>query len=284
MNRNNSPEGFLNTMRQIAREAGDISRDMIQDSRPDLKADKSVITRADRAVSELVHNELAEYLQTPQHILIEEEDPQKGEYLNQELLERTPYIWAIDPIDGTRLYANGIPLYAVSLGLLKDRRPWLGLVYFPLLDELFYCDGQDAFYVRDAFSDKERVRQILPQDQEITSRSLFLLSDHFFRENRWDDRDCRLIITACAAVNLCWPSIGRGIGSLDQSSLWDFAGSWPVVRAAGLQLRHWQTGEVLDQVNTAKFQTGNKVWRLKDYHILCRKDHFDPLKARMIKG
>ena len=71
-------------------------------------------------------------------------------------------IWAVDPIDGTRLYANRMPLFGISIGLIKDLKPWLGAVYFPMLKELFYCDGTEAYFVQDAFGAQELKTRIVP--------------------------------------------------------------------------------------------------------------------------
>lgn len=46
-------------------------------------------------------------------------------------------VWIIDPLDGTVNYANGIPIFCVSIGLAVAGRPTLGVVYDPVRDELF---------------------------------------------------------------------------------------------------------------------------------------------------
>lgn len=46
-------------------------------------------------------------------------------------------VWIIDPLDGTVNYANGIPVFCVSIGLAVDGRPVLGVIYDPVRDELF---------------------------------------------------------------------------------------------------------------------------------------------------
>ena len=46
-------------------------------------------------------------------------------------------VWIIDPLDGTVNYANGIPVFCVSIGLAIGGRPVLGVVYDPVRDELF---------------------------------------------------------------------------------------------------------------------------------------------------
>jgi myo-inositol-1(or 4)-monophosphatase len=54
-------------------------------------------------------------------------------------------LWIVDPLDGTVNYANGLPFFAVSVGLAIDGRPVLGVVLDPLRDELFSAvEGQGA--------------------------------------------------------------------------------------------------------------------------------------------
>ena len=51
--------------------------------------------------------------------------------------QREQRVWVIDPLDGTVNYANGIPVFCVSVGLAIDGRPVLGVIYDPVRDEMF---------------------------------------------------------------------------------------------------------------------------------------------------
>jgi myo-inositol-1(or 4)-monophosphatase len=54
--------------------------------------------------------------------------------------------WVIDPLDGTTNFAHGIPIFAVTIALLKNNSPIVGVVYDPLRDEMFSAEsGQGAF-------------------------------------------------------------------------------------------------------------------------------------------
>ena len=275
---------FLFMMTELAYQAGKIALKYAGDSNPTLKDDDSVLTAADKEVSALAHEKLSSLLMSKDHILIEEEDPDKDQYFDNNLLQNTPYIWAVDPIDGTRLYANNIPLYGVSIGLIKELKPYLGVVYFPALGELFYCDGGDAFYVKNAFSTKESKSQIIPIETKISSKSLFLLSDTFFKEHNWEYENCRLFVSACATVNMCWPVIGRACGCLDQSYLWDLAGSWPIFQKAGLHLRALSDGKVMNKLDTCFFAGDDDPWKLKEYNLLSSERNFSQLKKNVVFG
>ena len=273
---------FLERMQQIVRKGGAIALDLLEDSAPSLKPDLSVLTKADLAISELTRRQLKDFLATPAHILIDEEDKNHKKYFNQKVLESSPYVWVIDPIDGTRSFANRWPLFGISIGLLKDLKPWLGMVYFPALKELFYCDGRKSYFVKNAFSKKEERITIKPIDQEITRQSIFFATDSYFKNFEWDFSFCTVMLVSCAVVDLCWPAVGRGCGEIFRSNLWDFAGSWPIFRSAGLELRHLDTGKVLDRLDTSLFVgQGELTWKLKDYYLLSSERNFPIIKNRL---
>jgi myo-inositol-1(or 4)-monophosphatase len=268
-----SSDIYLERMLSFAREAGGIAMDLMGKSDPSLKKDHSIITLADKAISKLARKKLSDFLQNPQHILIDEEDPGINEYLDQKSLDQSSFIWALDPIDGTRLYANRMPLFGVSIGLIKDLKPWLGVVYFPMLNELFYCDGNEAYFVQDAFGPKESKTRIVPLDEELSARSLFYCNDTFFDKFYWNDKDFHIMINACAVVNLCWPTIGRGVGCFLRCHLWDFAGSWPIIRCAGIDLRRISDGKVLDRVEADLF-AHKPSWLMKEYYLISSEQNF----------
>ena len=87
-----------------------------------------LVTEADKKAE-------AEILQTlhrhvPQHQILAEESGKIGG-------DDAQYLWAIDPLDGTTNYAHGYPVSAVSIGLLIEGIPQVGVIYNPFLRELF---------------------------------------------------------------------------------------------------------------------------------------------------
>jgi inositol-phosphate phosphatase/L-galactose 1-phosphate phosphatase/histidinol-phosphatase len=89
------------------------------------KNDASPVTRADReaeaAMRELIN------VAFPDHGILGEE--YGAENTNAE------YVWVLDPVDGTRAFINGIPLFATLIALVRNGTPVLGLNAFPALDE-----------------------------------------------------------------------------------------------------------------------------------------------------
>ena len=274
---------FLDRIKVFVFEAGHIALDSIDNSDPILKSDSSVVTKTDKAISRLAREEFSDLLQTSRHILIDEEDADRARYLDPSLLKKADYVWLLDPLDGTRNYANRMPNFAVSIGVFKEMKPWMGAVYFPALNELFYADGKHAFFVKDAFTTEESIHPIKPVDLQISSHSLFLTVDKIFNDFEWNFDDCRIMIQACATIDMCWPSIGRGCGSILNCSLWDFAGAWPIAIRAGLDLRSLQTGKILDSLDIEALDRKDSPWRLKDHYILSSKRNFPILKSKLTK-
>ena len=57
-----------------------------------------------------------------------------------------PYVWVLDPIDGTKSFIAGMPLWGTLIGLLKDGAPVYGMMHQPFIGERFTGDGASARY------------------------------------------------------------------------------------------------------------------------------------------
>lgn len=102
----------------------------------DLKADASPVTIADREAESLLRRAIeASY---PGDAILGEEEGLSGAGDTR---------WVIDPIDGTKSFISGVPLYATLLSYEVDGIPVLGVSYFPALDEIVYAErGKGAFW------------------------------------------------------------------------------------------------------------------------------------------
>lgn len=73
----------------------------------------------------------------PNHSFIAEESGGEG---------NSEYTWVIDPIDGTAIFSAGLPYFTVSIGLLKDKKPLLGVIYQPVTKDFYWAiSGKGAF-------------------------------------------------------------------------------------------------------------------------------------------
>lgn len=91
------------------------------------KSDATPVTIADQATEEFIRTELAKHF--PEHGVIGEEFAARE--------ANSAFQWIIDPIDGTRAFISGMPLYGMLVGLLQDGQPVLGVVRMPELNEVY---------------------------------------------------------------------------------------------------------------------------------------------------
>ncbi len=95
--------------------------------RPDMKADQSPVTVADRQAEEIIRSRIE--IHYPQHAII-------GEEYGLKEVAGASHRWYVDPIDGTKSFVQGVPLYAVLIGLEIEGTVEVGVAYFPALDEM----------------------------------------------------------------------------------------------------------------------------------------------------
>ncbi|KAG2070896.1 myo inositol monophosphatase [Suillus decipiens] len=102
-----------------------------------------LVTEYDVAVEELVKNEIAKAY--PSFKFIGEESYSSG--TRNELTEEPTF--CVDPIDGTTNFVHGFPFACISLGLIYQKRPVLGVIYNPFLDHLYTgVEGRGSFLTR----------------------------------------------------------------------------------------------------------------------------------------
>src|SRR5881392_1032818 len=97
----------------------------------DRKSRRDVVTDVDVRSEQLVISEIRRRF--PDDAILAEES---GSHAGGAAIE-SPRTWVIDPLDGTVNYANGIPFYCVSIGLVADAAPVVGAVLDPARDDLY---------------------------------------------------------------------------------------------------------------------------------------------------
>ncbi|MGQ3671287.1 histidinol-phosphatase [Xanthobacter sp. TB0136] len=94
------------------------------------------VTEADRAAEHVMRRLIRETF--PSHGIIGEE------FDNQDT--DAPFVWALDPIDGTKSFISGMPAWGTLIGLLKDGAPVYGMMHQPFIGERFFGDRDGARY------------------------------------------------------------------------------------------------------------------------------------------
>ncbi len=130
-------QGYLEVAQSLAREAGDYLRRHLDDRHLiRFKGEIDIVTEADQAAEEMIIGAIRS--RCPGHDILAEESPATS--------HGSPFRWIIDPLDGTTNYSHGYPVFCVSIALEYKGVCVLGIVYNPMLAEMFTAvKGQGAF-------------------------------------------------------------------------------------------------------------------------------------------
>lgn len=113
----------LNSLMEEVISCGLLAKAKQADVHRSYKSDGSVLTETDLEISRRISDKVHELF--PECAFISEE-------AECEIRENTPYIFILDPIDGTDVYSQGLPSFAVALGILdSNRRPVGAMIYLP---------------------------------------------------------------------------------------------------------------------------------------------------------
>ena len=117
----------------LAQETGQLLKNYFHSSnlQTSLKADRTVVTEADLAADDMIRQAIeAAY---PNDRLLTEESDTLVDGID------TP-VWVIDPLDGTSNFSLGLPIWGVSIARLVNGFPQIGVLYFPVMDELLTAE------------------------------------------------------------------------------------------------------------------------------------------------
>ena len=130
----------LETAIRAALEAGKILEKYFEtEILKEFKEDSSLVTLADKESEEIIKKFILEAF--PVHSVFGEET---GMTKNQD-----ECVWHIDPIDGTRNFANGIPIFGISIAMACKDELILGVIYNPATKSLFYAEKGKGAYLND---------------------------------------------------------------------------------------------------------------------------------------
>ena len=129
---------FVGEAEKIAREAGALLRGFYEKGvATEYKGDVDLVTETDKRSEAIIVGRLRR--EFPDHRIIAEEG-------SGGTAAASRYEWHVDPLDGTTNFAHGYPCFAVSIGLLEDGVPLVGVVFNPVSDEFFSAaSGEGAF-------------------------------------------------------------------------------------------------------------------------------------------
>jgi len=246
---------------RIAKSAGKITLNWFQTDRFEVekKADRSPLTIADRESETHLREQIAQHF--PNDAIVGEEfgvtDGTSG------------WRWILDPIDGTKSFISGVPLYGTMVAVDREvadagqRECLIGSVYIPGLDEgLHAMKGQGAWHYR---GDSEATRTSVSKNplisEAVLATSQVETFDRMGLSETWD----RLAneVYFCRTWGDVYGYLLLATGRIDvmvdaELNIWDAAAVMPIIQEAG--------GTFTDFNGEAKIDTGNAIASNGPFH------------------
>ncbi len=222
-----SPAHFLEVAVEAAREAGDILlSEFDHPQKVSYKGEVDLVTEADKRSEATIVSRLRTHF--PAHAIVAEE----GGGVEAASVR---YVWQVDPLDGTTNFAHGFPVFAVSIGLLEDGEPLVGLVLNPTSGELFTALRGEGAYLgqrRIRVSTVEQLSKSLLATGFPTRKRTQNPNIHYYWQFTLQSHGVRR--AGAAALDLCSVACGRFDGFWEFGlKAWDTAAGMLLVREAG---------------------------------------------------
>lgn len=229
-------DGRLALALELARAAGDSTLEYFQTDRyaVERKGDNSPVTVADKQAESLVRQRLQETYPTDA-ILGEEFGAQTG---------TTEFEWIVDPIDGTKSFIGGVPLYSTLLALVHQGQVLAGAIYIPALREMIFAvRGRGAWW---SVGDKAQERA------QVSTRDLahgMFVTTQFDSFRKRGAGEGLLALEKAAYVTRTWGdgygyllvATGRAEVMVDPiANPWDLASVGIVIEEAGGKFSSWK--------------------------------------------
>ena len=187
----------------------------------------NLVTEADLKSEDTIVETIRTYF--PDHNILAEEK-QYGKTDSE-------YLWIIDPLDGTNNFACGVPIFASSIALAHRGEIVCGVVYNPILNEMFYAEKGKGAYLNG--------KRIVVNNVDSLGKSL-MITGFYYDRGADMEANCDAIKRfkgqkilgirrfGAAALDLCFIACGRAAGYWEfKLSPWDFAAGRLLVKEAG---------------------------------------------------
>lgn len=153
-------------------------------------------------------------------------------------------VWVLDPIDGTRSFITGLPVWGTLIGLLEDGRPRLGMMAQPFTGERFAGDGRRAWYTGPGGPRRLATRAA----GTLAEAAMFTTSPHLFSAEdgeayRRVERAVRMARYGVDCYAYCMVAAGQADIVVEAGlQSYDIVGLIPVIEGAGGRVTAWDGG------------------------------------------
>lgn len=223
-------EKLLLEIKKLSKEVGDYQLSMWRNdslAKGFKSSEIDIVTEVDKKSEEIIVSRLKGL--TPNCSILGEEGTN---------VTGNEYKWIIDPLDGTVNYASGLPIFAISFGLLKGDENIFGLVYIPYLNETFWAIKGKGAYINDkrifVNTETELKKSLIatgfPYDRASCGNEKN--NNNYFRHIMPKVRGIRRMGAAC--YDLCLVASGYLNGFWEMGlKPWDLAGPKCIIEEAG---------------------------------------------------
>jgi myo-inositol-1(or 4)-monophosphatase len=222
----------------IAAEAGNFirtERQHFQANSVEVKSFNQLVSYVDKTAEEILVKGLSAAL------------PEAGFITEEKTIatQNKEWMWVIDPLDGTTNFIHNLPVYSVSIGLLKNNKPMMGIVYEVNKDEMFYAwNGGGAFLNGQPISVKTNAdlgKSLLATGfpyYDYQQMDAYLDTLKYFMKNTQGMRRM-----GSAAIDLAYTACGRFDAFFEYGlSPWDVAGGICLIEEAGGVIADFEGG------------------------------------------
>jgi myo-inositol-1(or 4)-monophosphatase len=229
---------ILETAIQAARAAGQILVERWKGQREiHAKGLRDIVTDADLAAEEMIIQTIR--ARFPDHALLTEEAGESS--------RDVPYVWVVDPLDGTTNYSRRFPVFSVSISLVYQEQLTVGVVYDPLSDSLFAAQRGRGATLNGVPLRVSRVERMIDALVGLDwARAHDQRQEIMTRLDRIAPACCAVRSTGSAALGLCYVAAGW-LDAYFHAALqpWDLAAGLLLIREAGgrvtdIQGHAWQ--------------------------------------------
>jgi myo-inositol-1(or 4)-monophosphatase len=154
------------------------------------------------------------------------------------------YVWVLDPIDGTRAFISGIPVWGTLIGLTRNGVPVYGMMHQPFSGERFSGDGREARYEGPGGPKKLRTRQTT----DLATATLMTTTPALFKGEEAEafarvESEVRLSRYGCDCYAYCMLAAGH-VDLVIESGLkpYDIVALIPIIEGAGGIVTSWDGG------------------------------------------
>jgi histidinol-phosphatase len=201
----------------------------------ELKPDRSPVTLADRGAEQAIRQAIAD--RYPDHSVVGEE------YGADE--RPSPFKWVVDPIDGTKSFVRGVPLFGTLIGLEIDGRVEVGVCHLPALGETVAAASGLGCTWNGRTARVSQTRSL--EEATVLCSDSRMLGERLGDRRQAFERATGLLRAWGDCYGYCLVATGRADVMIDPAmNPWDCAALVPILREAGGRFTDWAGAERID--------------------------------------